>query len=95
VGELQYVEVLSSHLGQSKGCAVVEFKYGDDARYAIHKFNEIVFMGRPIFVREDREQDRGLDRYERHQHRDREDGSPADRQLFVGNVVVFMGCDGV
>lgn len=41
--------------GRSKGCGVVEYQNADDARAAIRKLNDVVLMGRPVFVREDRE----------------------------------------
>ncbi|KAF9380305.1 hypothetical protein BGX21_002406 [Mortierella sp. AD011] len=49
--------VLLSSDGRSKGCGVVEFNSAEDAKEAIRRLNDVVLMGRPVFVREDRESD--------------------------------------
>lgn len=55
VGPVAHADVLLGHDGRSKGCGVVEFQSAQDAATAIQKLNDVVLMGRPIFVREDRE----------------------------------------
>ncbi len=55
VGPVAHADVLLGHDGRSKGCGVVEYQNADDARTAIRKLNDGVLMGRPVFVREDRE----------------------------------------
>ncbi|KAF9965614.1 hypothetical protein BGZ70_004469 [Mortierella alpina] len=55
VGPVAHADVLLGHDGRSKGCGVVEYQNADDARTAIRKLNDVVLMGRPVFVREDRE----------------------------------------
>ncbi|CEP18840.1 hypothetical protein [Parasitella parasitica] len=56
-GQVTHVDVLKTASGRSKGCGVVEYRYPDDARRAIHTMNKADFMGRPVFIREDREFD--------------------------------------
>lgn len=55
VGPVAHADVLLGRDGRSKGCGVVEYQNADDARAAIRKLNDVVLMGRPVFVREDRE----------------------------------------
>ncbi|KAF9111983.1 hypothetical protein BGX27_004164 [Mortierella sp. AM989] len=57
IGPVAHADVLLSSDGRSKGCGVVEFHNAEDAKEAIRKLNDIVLMGRPVFVREDRESD--------------------------------------
>jgi len=40
----------------SKGCGIVEFQTAADAKRAIRELHDTDLFGRPIFVREDREQ---------------------------------------
>ncbi|KAI7892236.1 uncharacterized protein EV154DRAFT_195564 [Mucor mucedo] len=54
-GQVAHVDVLKLPNGRSKGCGVVEYRYPEDAKRAIHIMNKAEFMGRPVFVREDRE----------------------------------------
>ncbi|KAI8064017.1 hypothetical protein BDF21DRAFT_466701 [Thamnidium elegans] len=54
-GQVVHVDVLKMPNGRSKGCGVVEYRYPEDAKRAIHIMNKAEFMGRPVFVREDRE----------------------------------------
>ncbi|KAL9551808.1 hypothetical protein MBANPS3_004079 [Mucor bainieri] len=56
-GQVAHVDVLKMANGRSKGCGVVEYRYPEDAKRAIHTMNKAEFMGRPVFVREDREHD--------------------------------------
>lgn len=55
VGAVAHADVLLGSDGRSKGCGVVEFQRAEHAQEAIRKLNDVVLMGRPIFVREDRE----------------------------------------
>jgi RNA recognition motif-containing protein len=45
--------------GRSRGCGIVEFETAEEAAAAINTLNDVELDGRPIFVREDRE-DRDL-----------------------------------
>lgn len=54
-GAVVHAEVFSDSLGRSAGCGVVEFETEDMAQIAIANLNDSVLDGRPIFVREDRE----------------------------------------
>ncbi|KAI8084020.1 uncharacterized protein B0P05DRAFT_535864 [Gilbertella persicaria] len=54
-GQVVHVDVLKMANGRSKGCGVVEYRFPEDARRAIHTMNKTEFMGRPVFIREDRE----------------------------------------
>ncbi|GJQ11312.1 hypothetical protein GpartN1_g3103.t1 [Galdieria partita] len=54
-GSVIRAEVFSDSLGRSAGCGVVEFETEEMAQMAIAKLNDSVLEGRPIFVREDRE----------------------------------------
>lgn len=66
---------------------MVEYQNPEDAQTAIRKLNDVVLMGRPVFVREDRESDTrigfsgGRGGTER-----REPVSSGSRQVFIGNV---------
>ncbi|KAI8355449.1 hypothetical protein B0O80DRAFT_449317 [Mortierella sp. GBAus27b] len=55
IGPVAHADVLLGPDGRSKGCGVVEYSSADDARESIRKLNDVVLMGRPVFVREDRE----------------------------------------
>ena len=41
--------------GQSRGCALVEFAYARDARAAKARLHDVPLRGRPLLVREDRD----------------------------------------
>ncbi|KAM0755102.1 RNA-binding domain-containing protein [Meredithblackwellia eburnea MCA 4105] len=43
--------------GMSKGCGVVEYSTPDEAQKAIRELNDQTLLGRPLFIREDREDD--------------------------------------
>lgn len=49
-------EVFIGKDGRSKGCGIVELYKIDDAIIAIGALNNSLLKGRPIFVREDREE---------------------------------------
>ncbi|KDR79811.1 hypothetical protein GALMADRAFT_241900 [Galerina marginata CBS 339.88] len=54
-GEVLFAEVLVTPTGVSKGCGIVEFASSEDAQRAIRELSEQPMLGRPVFIREDRE----------------------------------------
>ncbi|EIW78302.1 RNA-binding domain-containing protein [Coniophora puteana RWD-64-598 SS2] len=54
-GEVLFAEVLITPTGVSKGCGIVEFASQEDAQRAIRELSEVPLLGRPVFIREDRE----------------------------------------
>ncbi|KIM37052.1 hypothetical protein M413DRAFT_20390 [Hebeloma cylindrosporum] len=54
-GEVLFAEVLVTPTGVSKGCGIVEFASQEDAQRAIRELSEQPMLGRPVFIREDRE----------------------------------------
>jgi len=56
-GEVLFAEVLVTPTGVSKGCGIVEFATHDEAQRAIKELSETPLLGRPVFIREDREVD--------------------------------------
>ncbi|PAV15283.1 RNA-binding domain-containing [Pyrrhoderma noxium] len=54
-GEVLFAEVLVTPTGVSKGCGIVEFATHEDAQRAIRELSEVPLLGRPVFIREDRE----------------------------------------
>ena len=61
VGNVVYADVMrdSHDPSRSKGCGVVEFERPEEALLAIQTMNDVELDGRPLFIREDRE-DRDL-----------------------------------
>ncbi|KIO21823.1 hypothetical protein M407DRAFT_217544 [Tulasnella calospora MUT 4182] len=55
VGEVAFAEILTTPNGVSKGCGLVEFANREDAQRAIRELTEQALIGRPVFIREDRE----------------------------------------
>ncbi|KAG8974274.1 hypothetical protein FRC05_007698 [Tulasnella sp. 425] len=55
VGEVAFAEILTTPNGVSKGCGLVEFANREDAQRAIRELTEQPLIGRPVFIREDRE----------------------------------------
>lgn len=88
VGPVAHADVLLGRDGRSKGCGVVEYQNPEDAQTAIRKLNDVVLMGRPVFVREDRESDTriGFSGGRGGASDRRESASSGSRQVFVGNV---------
>ncbi|KAG0347497.1 hypothetical protein BG004_007644 [Podila humilis] len=101
IGPVAHADVLLGRDGRSKGCGVVEYQNADDARTAIRKLNDVVLMGRPVFVREDRESEprigfsggRGSQRESHNvsgaqgsERRDTNSTSSGTRQIYVGNL---------
>lgn len=54
-GEVLFAEVLVTPTGVSKGCGIVEFASNEDTQRAIRELSETPLLGRPVFIREDRE----------------------------------------
>ncbi|KAG6887321.1 hypothetical protein C0992_012875 [Termitomyces sp. T32_za158] len=54
-GEVLFAEVLVTPTGVSKGCGIVEFASQEDSQRAIRELSEQPLLGRPVFIREDRE----------------------------------------
>lgn len=58
-GNIDQANVLQSDDGRSKGCGIVVYQNARDSARAIRELQNSVLHGRPIFVREDREQGGG------------------------------------
>lgn len=56
VGLVEQANILSTEDGRSKGCGIVTYQKPQDAQRAIRELQNTILHGRPIFVREDREQ---------------------------------------
>ncbi|TFK48928.1 RNA-binding domain-containing protein [Heliocybe sulcata] len=54
-GEVLFAEVLVTPTGVSKGCGIVEFASQEDSQRSIRELSEVPLLGRPVFIREDRE----------------------------------------
>ncbi|KAL1673693.1 RNA-binding domain-containing protein [Schizophyllum commune] len=54
-GEVLFAEVLVTPTGVSKGCGIVEFASPEDAQRSVRELSEQSLLGRPVFIREDRE----------------------------------------
>ncbi|KAK2198137.1 bifunctional RNA recognition motif domain/RNA-binding domain superfamily/Nucleotide-binding alpha-beta plait domain superfamily/RNA recognition motif domain [Babesia duncani] len=55
-GEVVRANIIEDFEGKSKGCGIVEFANEEDAAKAIAELNDTMIFDRPIFVREDREE---------------------------------------
>jgi len=55
-GNVDQANVLQDENGRSKGCGIVRYQRPQDASRAIRELQNTMLNGRPIFVREDREQ---------------------------------------
>lgn len=90
-GNVDQAKVLTAD-GRSKGCGIVQYQRPQDAARAIRELQNSELDGRPIFVREDREQGgrrggggRGGNRNSRPDSSEG-GGGAAGTQLFVGNL---------
>ncbi|EPY52735.1 RNA-binding protein [Schizosaccharomyces cryophilus OY26] len=85
-GHVLYAEILNLPNGLSKGCGIIEYSTSEEAQRAVETLSNQKFMGRLIYVREDREQEPKFgSRILPHGHMfDRENDT--ERQLFVGNL---------
>ncbi|KAK4700674.1 hypothetical protein P7C70_g5564, partial [Phenoliferia sp. Uapishka_3] len=55
-GTVVFAEIMMLPNGMSKGCGVVEFSTPDEAQKAIRELSDQTLLGRPLFIREDREE---------------------------------------
>lgn len=93
-GNVDKADVLKGDDGRSKGCGIVIYQKPAEAARAIRELQNTQLHGRPIFVREDREQGghhggghhRGG--YQNRHNNSYMQGTPAEEgcQLFVGNL---------
>jgi len=74
VGKVVYTCVMEESTGRSRGCGIVEFESPSEAAAAIETLHNTVIGGRPIIVREDRED------------RDLKSGSPPGVALAVASL---------
>lgn len=74
VGNVVYSNIMEENGGRSKGCGIVEFESSAEAAAAIETLHNTVIAGRPIIVREDRED------------RDLKDGGPPGVALAVASL---------
>eukprot|EP00752_Nemacystus_decipiens_P011923 g10573.t1 len=95
VGKVVHADVLQDGDGRSKGCGIVEYEDIRSANRAIRELNNTALGGRPIFVREDREQQNPRQRRgaggrgggdQPNGGRGAGGGDFAGRQLYVGNL---------
>ncbi|KAJ3034896.1 hypothetical protein HK097_004367, partial [Rhizophlyctis rosea] len=56
-GDVVFADILTQVGGRSKGCGVVEFSEPEQAQRAIRELSDTPLLGRPVFIREDREQE--------------------------------------
>ncbi|GAA6051354.1 hypothetical protein JCM3770_004498 [Rhodotorula araucariae] len=54
-GNVVFAEIMLLPNGMSKGCGVVEFSQPEEAQRAIRELSDQQLLGRPLFIREDRE----------------------------------------
>lgn len=73
-GDVAHADVWLLPDGRSKGCGIVEFANAEDAQNAIKTLHNIEWKGRPLLVREDREEAPPM-----------HSGAPG-AQLFVTNI---------
>ncbi|KAL7485818.1 hypothetical protein ACHAW6_011410 [Cyclotella cf. meneghiniana] len=96
-GNVDKADILKGDDGRSKGCGIVIYQKPAEAARAIRELQNTQLHGRPIFVREDREQGgghhgggyhRGGGGYQNRHNNSYMQGTPAEEgcQLFVGNL---------
>ncbi|KAK9717264.1 g-strand binding protein, variant 3 [Basidiobolus ranarum] len=85
-GEVVFADILTQSSGRSKGCGVVEFRTSEEARKAIYELNDKPLMGRPVFIREDRESEAKFG-----SGPGRHAGEAVGRQVFVNNLPYSIG----
>ncbi|ORY03100.1 RNA-binding domain-containing protein [Basidiobolus meristosporus CBS 931.73] len=85
-GEVVFADILTQSSGRSKGCGVVEFRTSEEARKAIYELNDKPLMGRPVFIREDRETEAKFG-----SGPGRHIGEAVGRQVFVSNLPYNIG----
>lgn len=87
-GNVDQANILTGEDGRSKGCGIVLYQRPQDAQRAIRELHNSELHGRPILVREDREQGSSGGRFRRgggHSH-GHFGGESGGTQLFVGNL---------
>ncbi|KAL8286877.1 hypothetical protein RQP46_003883 [Phenoliferia psychrophenolica] len=55
-GTVVFAEIMMLPNGMSKGCGVVEYETPEQAQKAIRELSDQTLLGRPLFIREDREE---------------------------------------
>jgi RNA recognition motif-containing protein len=80
-GEVTRADIMTGSDGRSKGCGIVEYSSAEEAQKAVLTLNDTELNGRPIFVREDREE-----RGSRASNRFSSDASAQSRRVYVGNL---------
>ncbi|MBW0475713.1 hypothetical protein O181_015428 [Austropuccinia psidii MF-1] len=90
-GEVTFAEVLMGPDGRSKGCGVVEYSSGEGAQKAIAELSDKPLLGRPVFIREDREtQPRYGHQPQRNSYPSPGFSSGAARQLFISGLALTV-----
>jgi len=90
-GNVDQANILQQEDGRSKGCGIVLYQNSRDAVRAIRELQNSVLHGRPVFVREDREQSGGRGTFRGGRGAGRagnkaSGGGGNGCQLFVGNL---------
>lgn len=83
-GSVVYANVMRTEDGRSKGWGIVEFESPEEALKAVQSMNGVELGGRPMMVREDRE-DRDVKNYQNESGRGRE-GAPKGCQVVVHGI---------
>ena len=87
IGNVLYADVLRDQdNNRSKGCGIVEFSSADEARQAIRELNDSDLRGRPIFVREDREEKPGNIKGKQTKQSFISNSSDVGNTVYVGNL---------
>lgn len=86
--DVKLANVMNTPDGRSKGCGIVEFHNAEDAKQAVETLNDTELRGRQIFVREDREEQRGGPGGHHHQggHHFSSGEQAKSRRVYVGNL---------
>ena len=79
---VRFADILTSRDGRSKGCGIVTFNSSEDAKKAIETMHDTEIGERKIFVREDREGERGNDL----RNRIGPSATSPDASVYVGNL---------
>ena len=79
---VRFADILTSRDGRSKGCGIVTFNSSEDAKKAIEMMHDTEIGERKIFVREDREGERGNDL----RNRIGPSATSPDASVYVGNL---------
>lgn len=84
--EVTRADVMTTPDGRSKGCGIVEFATEDGAQRAVLTLNDTEFMGRQIFVREDREEGFGGRSVVNNDKKFAASEEAQSRRVYVGNL---------